>query len=723
MADNKSLFEEMFEPSTGLKLLEPYTNSKNKHKMLCTICSYEFEATPLSQSQNVKRRIKQNFPNPKGCRNCHKPDKLSQASSQSYESDLNSINIQLLEKYKGSIVLHQVKCIKCNHMWKARPATLKQSNKDYGSNGCPKCKSYKAKADAKKRNENKIHNTRKVPPQAKPSLKKMANEHDYRKRLTDINIELIDNYIGSKKHHLLQCKICDHQWKTTPIACLQSYRKHKTNGCPSCNNIRKEKEYQQKRKRIFNIFNQKNIEILSEDYNGNQTTTNKILVKNKDCNHTFYVAPGNVVHNNVICPICNTERKREKYKIENQLKHERWAETASEWEIYKSKVTSLTRVNFDNNQNIINPNNYQRGIAGEKDAYHLDHIFPVRWCFEHKVPPEACADISNLQFLPWDDNLKKGRKLLADIIPESIVPYYNKNDHKNAIFEIKQELNKKDIEFEQDCPLLSPYKVDLYIPKQHIAIRIYNTIDSTEQFTSSQKTQSNLYKLAKVKGIRIIQIFSDEWVNNRILVLNKILYICNCVSNVDKIYARNVIIKEVNTKDKNTFLDLYHIQGQDKSKINIGAYHPDNHNRLIAIMTFCSPRQPLGGKKQINYNSWELSRFATDISTRIPGIASKLLTYFKRNYQWDEIYSYADKRWSTGNVYQKIGFEEAHHNPPAYWYVVDGVRKHRWGFRKDALKKNFPEFNPNLTEYENMLNWGYDRVWDCGTIKYVLKNN
>ena len=37
------------------------------------------------------------------------------------------------------------------------------------------------------------------------------------------------------------------------------------------------------------------------------------------------------------------------------------------------------------------------------------------------------------------------------------------------------------------------------------------------------------------------------------------------------------------------------------------------------------------------------------------------------------------------------------------------------------LKELFPErYDPKLTEYENMLNFGYDRIWDCGNYKFVL---
>jgi hypothetical protein len=35
------------------------------------------------------------------------------------------------------------------------------------------------------------------------------------------------------------------------------------------------------------------------------------------------------------------------------------------------------------------------------------------------------------------------------------------------------------------------------------------------------------------------------------------------------------------------------------------------------------------------------------------------------------------------------------------------------------IKQKYPEqFNENLTEYENMQLLGYDRIWDCGKVKW-----
>jgi hypothetical protein len=43
-------------------------------------------------------------------------------------------------------------------------------------------------------------------------------------------------------------------------------------------------------------------------------------------------------------------------------------------------------------------------------------------------------------------------------------------------------------------------------------------------------------------------------------------------------------------------------------------------------------------------------------------------------------------------------------------------RLHRFNFRKDVLLKE--GFDVKLTEWEIMKQRGYDRIWDCGSMKF-----
>ena len=177
--------------------------------------------------------------------------------------------------------------------------------------------------------------------------------------------------------------------------------------------------------------------------------------------------------------------------------------------------------------------------------------------------------------------------------------------------------------------------------------------------------------------------------------------------------SRKCKIKEIDSKSKNEFLEKYHLQGSDRSSIKLGSFY---ENKLVAVMTFSKGSIAKGSKAQEGV--WELNRFCTNYEYHIPGIASKLLTHFKRNYEWKEIFSYADRRWSQGDVYYKLGFELEKETAPNYWYVKGIERIHRFNLRKR------PDEPKDIPERVLRAEEGYLRIWDYGHLKFkMLKGN
>lgn len=274
---------------------------------------------------------------------------------------------------------------------------------------------------------------------------------------------------------------------------------------------------------------------------------------------------------------------------------------------------------------------------------------------------------------------------------------------------IKVENNNKSV--------LDGLELDIYIPSKKIAIEYNGLYWHSELNGKDKKYHINKTSLCKNKGIRLIHIFEDEWINKEDIVKNKLRHILGCLSN--KVYARNTIIQEITSSEKNAFLDIYHIQGKDNSNINLGLYY---NEELISVMTFSKPRRSLGQKNKKD-GVWELSRFAS--SLQVVGGASKLLSKFIKLFNPTEVYTYADLRWTSlnNNLYETIGMELVHQTEPNYWYVhKNGIKRyHRFTFRKRILSAKLKKYNDDLTEWQNMQINGYDRVWDCGHLKYSLK--
>ena len=276
------------------------------------------------------------------------------------------------------------------------------------------------------------------------------------------------------------------------------------------------------------------------------------------------------------------------------------------------------------------------------------------------------------------------------------------------LLEYTQSLNFFNI-IQNDRNIIKPYELDIYIPSKKLAVEFDGLYYHSEKFRD-KNYHLNKTELCEKNNIRLIHIFEDEWIYKQNIVKSKLKQILNLNGSLKRIHARKCEIREINAKVKNKFLNKFHIQGEDNSNIKLGAFY---NGELISIMTF-SKGSISKGSKSVD-GIWELNRFCSNYNYKIPGIASKLLKHFQRNNEWKEIFSYADRRWSQGNVYHKIGFDLISITKPNYWYVKGLNRIHRFNLRKKSNEpKDIPEW---ILRYKE----GYHRIYDCGHLKFVLK--
>jgi len=299
------------------------------------------------------------------------------------------------------------------------------------------------------------------------------------------------------------------------------------------------------------------------------------------------------------------------------------------------------------------------------------------------------------------------------------------------ILEFLKENLTAECEIKQnDRQLISPLELDFYIPSKNVAIEFDGIVWHSEFFGEKEK-KYHIYKtkMAADKGVKLIHIFENEWVLSKNIVKRKILNLIGCNKIISEttsittksIFARKCKISEIKSDVCSKFLQTYHIQGADRSTVKLGAFF---ENTLVAVMTFGKGRVALGTKHS-KQNEYEMYRFAVG-EIPVIGIGGKLLTYFIENYKPEKITTFADIRYSGMRAfYEKIGFSFQGVTPPNYWYfnMSDPYKLiHRFGFQKGVLHKKLPIFDASITEWENMKNNGFDRIWDCGNLKYIWIN-
>ena len=283
------------------------------------------------------------------------------------------------------------------------------------------------------------------------------------------------------------------------------------------------------------------------------------------------------------------------------------------------------------------------------------------------------------------------------------------SNEEKSLVEFIQEFYKSEIKT-SNRSVLNGRELDVYLPENNLAIE-YNGLYSHSYKPWEEKDcliKGPSYHLSKTidcekQGIQLIQIFSDEWNFKREIVQS---IIKSKLGLNERLYARKCRIVEVDVLSKNDFLNNNHIQGEDKSSIKLGLEYDGS---LVCLMTF--------NKSRFNKNcEWELVRFCNSRGINVVGGFSKLLSYFRRNYS-GSIVSYADRRWSDGGVYFKNGFKLIRVNKAAYYYVDKNylVRHNRMKFQKKLIGAY------DCTEYEKAREMGFNRIYDCGSLSFVLE--
>jgi hypothetical protein len=366
--------------------------------------------------------------------------------------------------------------------------------------------------------------------------------------------------------------------------------------------------------------------------------------------------------------------------------------------IEKNKKTCLDRYG---NENYSKTNNYKNKIIQSfKELYPDINFIDIK-----KESVSILCPICNEVFESSKQLLYERHKRNYIICTKcNPIGSSNRSGYENEICEFLNDFN---IDYETNKKIPNKKtEMDIFLPKFNIGIEVNGVYWHNELF----KTKN--YHLQKTidceeNEIKLIHIFEDEWLYKKEIVKSILTGKFGLIKN--KIYGRHCVVKEITSKVSTKFLNDNHIQGNVNSKVKLGLFKDET---LVSVMTFSKGRIIMGGKE----TEWELNRFCNLLNHNVIGGASKLLKYFVKTYQPNKIVSYSDIRVFDGGMYNKLGFKKISQSKPNYWYVVNDLRKHRFGYRKSILVKE--GFDKNMTEQEIMFNREIYRIYDCGNIRW-----
>ena len=253
--------------------------------------------------------------------------------------------------------------------------------------------------------------------------------------------------------------------------------------------------------------------------------------------------------------------------------------------------------------------------------------------------------------------------------------------------------------------IINPMELDIWIPELKLGIECNGCYWHSDPWKPKDYHKIKTDAVEQIGG-KLIQLLDFEWNYKNAIVLHR-LRSALCLA--DKVYARKCDVRKISLNEANTLIAAVHIQGPALAKHNYGLFE---NNELVAVMNFSKPRFT----KKFEY---ELIRYAS--TKTVVGGASKLLKAFINDIKPSNIVTYADRRWSNGNLYKQLGFNLKHISSPGYWYFKGKEFKHRAVFQKHKLEQLLPIFDKSLGEVENMYANGWRRIFDSGNYVFSIE--
>ena len=255
----------------------------------------------------------------------------------------------------------------------------------------------------------------------------------------------------------------------------------------------------------------------------------------------------------------------------------------------------------------------------------------------------------------------------------------------------------------------------VYIPQKQLYLHLID-LETFQNSSFPNNYFQDFSDKINAQNQRIIHLWEDVYLSKTELVKSRIL---TMLGSFTRLHARHCFIERIDKSTADNFLEINHLQDSVKAKIKYGLFIKlqyierffggvvcgDTDNRiqfpqpkLIAVATFSGARTMKIGERA-GTRSFELIRFATLQNYVVVGGMDKLLKAFIKEHQPNDIMSYADRDWSDGRSYDKLGFTKIENSLPQWFYI--------------NLKK-LERSTLNLSPEDEHL-----KIFNTGSIKYI----
>jgi hypothetical protein len=337
----------------------------------------------------------------------------------------------------------------------------------------------------------------------------------------------------------------------------------------------------------------------------------------------------------------------------------------------KIKMTSLERYGVENISqcNIIKEKKKQQCF----DKWGVSNTFNIKHGPRSQIEPDWNKELEILIDKNVSiENIAKETGYSESYLYKKINTYFpeyikaaSSVSEKEILYLIKNSVG--DIEIQTNTrAIIPPKELDIYIPRYKLAIEYnglyWHSIKQGKDISyHSSKTDS-----CNENGIRLINVFENEWRNKREIVESNIKRALGVAPNLNSaIYD----IRNVSQTSKKDFLNKNHIDGDKESSVNLGLFHKDELVYLLAM------------------KDNEIIRHTNKNGVNVVNGFKLLFKYAIKKYNKTKILVRCNKRWDDNKLYRANNFVFLKREEPSLMILED------------------------------------NRIWDCGNSVFEWKQN
>jgi hypothetical protein len=266
--------------------------------------------------------------------------------------------------------------------------------------------------------------------------------------------------------------------------------------------------------------------------------------------------------------------------------------------------------------------------------------------------------------------------------------------------------------------VLNGKEIDIYIPILKFGIE-FNGVYFHNEHHKPDDFHINKYKAAQSANVQLVQIWEDDWMNKKDLVLRLLATKLSATTQLKTLFPRfadhvenidvstTTVVKVGEARAKKFFNDN-HLHGFAKGDFYLGL---QDVNKVL--------RATISVKHEDN-NELSIARYA-EFGFLNNGF-KKLFNELIENYTPTTIFTITDNTLAEDSFYLSNGFAVNKKYPQDYMYVIKNERKPKSEYTVEKFKSS-PQlkFENNLTEKELALLNNISRIWDAGYTKYICK--